>query len=53
MNIKQKSDKLTAGNIEDGAVDGRYPEVGGSCVEQHLESLSRRTDGDIPIVLSL
>lgn len=23
---------------------GRYPEVGGACVEQHLESLAGRTD---------
>lgn len=44
---------LTAGHIEEGAVDGRDPEVRGARVKQHSELLRGRADADRPVVLGL
>lgn len=45
--------KLTAGHIEERAVNGGDPEVRGACVEQHSEVLWRAANADLPIVLGL
>lgn len=45
--------KLTAGQIEEGAVNGGDPKVGGASVKQHSEGLRRGTNADRAIVLSL
>lgn len=45
--------KLTAGDIEEGAVNGGDPEVGGARVKQHSEVLWRGANADHPIVLGL
>lgn len=42
---------LTAGFAD--AVDGRHPEVGGACVEDHGEVLGGCPDGDLPKILHL
>lgn len=42
---------LTAGFAD--AVDGRHPEVGGACVEDHGEVLGGCPDGDLPEILHL
>lgn len=45
--------RLTAGQVEEGAVDGGDPEVGGAGVEQHGEVLWRGADADHAVVLGL
>lgn len=45
--------KLTAGHVEEGAVDGGDPEVGGASVKEHREVLWRSADTDHPVVLGL
>ena len=45
--------QLTAGKVEQGAVDRRHPEVGGASVEDHVELLAWSANGDLAIVLSL
>lgn len=50
---KIKKIKLTAGHIEERAVNGGDPEVRGACVEQHSEVLWRAANADLPIVLGL
>lgn len=44
---------LTAGDVQEGAVDRGHPQVGGACVEHHSEGLRRRTQADLTIILSL
>lgn len=44
---------LTAGRVQERAVDGRDPKVGGARVEQHGELLRGGADADGPIVLGL
>lgn len=51
--IPPRTSRLTAGQIEEGAVNGWNPEVGGAGVKQHGEGLRRGTDADCTIVLSL
>ncbi len=48
-----KKSKLTAGQIEERAVNGGHPEVGGAGVKQHSEVLWRGANADHPIVLGL
>ena len=43
----------TAGDIENLAVDGGHPEVGGAGVEDDGEGLAGGSDVDRPVVLSL
>lgn len=45
--------KLTAGHIEERAVNGGDPEVGGAGVKKHSEVLWRGADADHPVVLGL
>ena len=51
--ISSPKSKLTAGHIEEGAVNGRDPEVGGASVKQHSEVLWWGANTDRSIVLSL
>lgn len=44
---------LTAGDVQQGAVDGGHPQVGGAGVEDHGEGLGGRPQADLPVVLSL
>ena len=44
---------LTAGNLLDGTVDRRHPQVGGPSVKNNLKLLSRWSNGDLAIVLGL
>lgn len=44
---------LTAGDVQEGAVDRGHPQVGGACVEHYSEGLRRRTQADLTIILSL
>ena len=44
---------LTAGNVQNGAVDRRDPQVGGPSVKHNLEPLPRCSNGDISIILGL
>lgn len=44
---------LTAGQIEERAVNGGDPEVRRARVKQHSEVLRRGADADLPIVLGL
>lgn len=44
---------LTAGQVEEGAVNGGNPEVGGAGVKQHGEGLRGGPDADGAVVLSL
>lgn len=43
----------TAGDVQQGAVDGGHPQVGGAGVEDHGEGLRGRSQADLPVVLSL
>lgn len=45
--------KLTAGQIKEGTVKGRDPQVGGTGVKQHSEVLWGSTDADHTVVRSL
>ena len=45
--------ELTAGHVQEGAVDGGHPQVGGACVKQHCEVLGWSPNADHPIILSL
>lgn len=45
--------ELTAGQVEESAVDRRDPEVGGAGVKQDGEVLRRCADADDAIVLGL
>lgn len=44
---------LTAGNVQQGAVNGRHPEIGRTSVKHHAEGLRRGSQGDVAIVLCL
>lgn len=53
MLMQDESGELTAGHIQEGAVDGGDPQVGGASVKQHSEVLRRGADADHPVVLGL
>ena len=44
---------LTASNVEERAVYGGHPEVGGARVKHHRERLGRTADPNLTIILSL
>lgn len=44
---------LTAGDVQEGAVDGGHPQVRGARVEHHGEGLGRRSQADLTIILGL
>ena len=44
---------LTTGNVGQGALGRRNPQVGRSCVEDDFEGLRRVTQGDLAEILSL
>lgn len=53
VQVSSQKGKLTAGQIEERAVNGGDPKVGGAGVKQHSEVLRRGANADHPIVLGL
>lgn len=51
--VRNEEAGLTAGHVQERAVDGWDPEVRGARVEQHSELLRGGADADRPIVLGL
>ena len=51
--VRIKCCELTAGNIQQGAVNRRNPKVARASVEDHSEDLRRRAYANVSVVLSL
>lgn len=49
----QRTGALTAGDVQEGAVHGGHPQVGGARVEHHGEGLRRRSQADLTVILGL
>lgn len=45
--------ELTACDVQEGAVNGGHPQVGGAGVKHHSEGLRRGTQADLPVILGL
>lgn len=51
--LHEATQRLTAGDVQQLAVDRRDPQVGGAGVEDDREALRGRPDADLPVVLRL